>query len=168
MAELEPWLRGPVAGISTFLQPTAHSLIQAREDLPRIVRGLSDEQLWATPGGAASIGFHLKHLAGSLDRLYAYARGEKLSDTQQAALRSEKEPDSRNVEELLASATAQIEKALQQIRATNIDTLDDICPVGRAGIPSTRLGLLCHGAEHVQRHIGAIIATAKVVREYIR
>lgn len=168
MAELEPWLRGPVAGIGTFLQPAAHSLMQAQEDLPRIVGGLSDEQLWATPGGAASIGFHLKHITGSLDRLYTYARNEKLSESQQAALRSEKKPDSRNVEELLASVMAQIEKALQQIRETNIDTLDEVCPVGRAGIPATRLGLLCHGAEHVHRHIGAIIATAKVVREYIR
>ncbi|MBX2990317.1 MAG: DinB family protein [Bacteroidetes bacterium] len=168
MAELEPWLRGPVAGIDSLLQPVAHSLLQAREDLPLIVGGLTNEQLWATPGGAASIGFHLKHIAASLDRLYTYARGGKLSETQQAALRIEKEPESRNVEELLSLATVQIDTALQQIRETHLDALNETCPVGRAAIPATRFGLLCHGAEHVQRHIGAIIATAKVVREYIR
>ena len=35
--------------------------------------------------------------------------------------------------------------------------------VGRARLPSTVLGLLFHGAEHTQRHVGQIITTAKIV-----
>lgn len=165
MSELVPWLRGPVEGILPPLMPIAHSLRQAIEDLPRIAGGFSHEQLWATPGGAASVGFHLKHIAGSLDRLYTYARGEQLNDEQFADLRSEKEPDNRNADELVGEAQAQLEKATQQLRNTTIETLNETRSVGRAGIPSNQLALLHHGAEHVQRHLGALIATAKVVRE---
>ena len=58
-----------------------------------------------------------------------------------------------------------IEQALVQIRATSRESLLDARPVGRAGLPSTVLGLLFHVAEHTQRHTGQVIATAKAVRE---
>src|SRR5262245_2672446 len=51
-AQPEPWLRGPVPGIPGPLQPAAHALIMAREDVSVAVAGLSDEQLWLEPGGA--------------------------------------------------------------------------------------------------------------------
>ena len=38
--------------------------------LPRASSGLTTEQLWARPRGAASVGFHLRHVAGSIDRLH--------------------------------------------------------------------------------------------------
>ena len=50
------------------------------------------------------------------------------------------------------------------MRATGRDTLLERRGVGRAGLPSTVLGLLFHLAEHAQRHTGQAIATAKVVR----
>ncbi|HEX5830091.1 MAG TPA: DinB family protein, partial [Gemmatimonadaceae bacterium] len=92
MTAPEPWLRGPVPGVPDELQPAAHALLQAREDLPRAAAGLAPTELWMRPGGAASVGFHLRHLAGSLDRLFTYARGESLSPAQLAALAAEQSP----------------------------------------------------------------------------
>ncbi len=163
----EPWLRGPLEGIHPSLMPIAHSLMQVMEDVPQIVVGLSYEQLWATPGGAASLGFHLKHMPSSLDRLYTYARGEKLSDAQFATLRAEKETDNGTPDELLAAALAVIENAIQQLRETKTETLHETRLVGRAGLPSNQLALLYHGVEHCQRHVGAMVATAKIVRSQI-
>jgi hypothetical protein len=37
----------------------------------------------------------------------------------------------------------------------------DFRGVGRAQLPSTVLGLLFHGAEHMQRHVGQAVTTAK-------
>ena len=91
-ARPEVWLRGPLPGIDSVLMPAAHTLVQAREDIAAAAAGASDADLWARPGGAASAGFHLRHLAGSLERLLTYARGEKLSASQLAALAREGEP----------------------------------------------------------------------------
>src|SRR5580704_10453460 len=85
----EVWLRGAVPGFPRELMPVAHSLLQVREEIDTVVTPLSHEELWARPGGAASIGFHLKHLAGSLDRLLTYARGESLSEAQRVTLDAE-------------------------------------------------------------------------------
>jgi uncharacterized damage-inducible protein DinB len=161
----EPWLSGPVEGVDAYLQPAAHALLQSREDLPRALEGVAGRQLWARPGGAASLGFHLRHIAGALDRLLTYARGEKLTDAQVAYARAEQGPgDDDDARPLIASAQAAIDSALAQLRATRKDTLLDARGVGRAGLPSTVLGLLYHAAEHTQRHTGQVIATAKVVR----
>src|SRR5690606_9519964 len=75
----EAWLTGPIEGIDPYLMPVAHALVQASRDLERAASELSPEELWARPGGAASIGFHLRHIAGVLDRLLTYARGEMLT-----------------------------------------------------------------------------------------
>ncbi|HET7040313.1 MAG TPA: DinB family protein, partial [Gemmatimonadales bacterium] len=68
-APAEPWLRGPVPGIASLLQPAAHAFLMAREEIDRAVAGLTPEQLWRTPGGIAPVGYHLAHVAGSTDRL---------------------------------------------------------------------------------------------------
>jgi uncharacterized damage-inducible protein DinB len=164
MTELEPWLRGPLEGIDPAVMPIAHSLKQVLEDLPDVVRGLTTEQIWAKPGNAASVGFHLKHMAGSLDRLYTYARGEKLTEAQFAFLRSENNQDDRAVDSLLAEALSRVKEALHQLQNTRANELHETRLVGRKELPSNTLALLYHGAEHVQRHLGAMIATAKVVR----
>src|SRR6185436_3111701 len=85
----EAWMRGPIEGIDPMLMPVAHALVQAREDLGELVASVRDEHVWQRPGGAASIGFHVRHLGGALDRLFTYARGERLSDAQKAAVRGE-------------------------------------------------------------------------------
>jgi uncharacterized damage-inducible protein DinB len=162
--EPEAWLRGPLPDVDPYLMPAAHALVQAGEDLARAVEGLPAERLWARPGGAASVGFHLCHIPGSIDRLLTYARGEALSDAQRAAAKAEGLPEG-DATSLLAAARRAIEQALAQIRETPRESLLDGRPVGRAGLPSTVLGLLFHVAEHTQRHTGQVIATAKVVRE---
>ena len=164
--EPEPWLRGPVPDVAPLLQPVAHALIQAAEDIRRVVTPLDLDALWARPGGAASVGFHVRHAAGSLDRLFTYARGEMLSDAQRAALARETAPEHQRrttPAELVAVFEAQVERALAQLRETPVDRLTDAREVGRAKLPSTVLGLLFHGAEHTQRHVGQTITTAKVV-----
>ena len=161
----EAWLRGPVEGIDPYLLPAAHGLIQAREDLARAAAGLTAEQLWARPGDAASVGFHLRHVAGSIDRLLAYARGEPLTPAQREAAMAEKSPEaSLDLARLQAGVAGAIERALAQMRATSREALLEPRAVGRAALPSTVLGVLFHLAEHAQRHTGQAIATAKAVR----
>jgi len=161
----EAWLRGPVEGIDPYVAPAAHGLIQVREDLARVAAGLTPEQLWARPGGAASVGFHLRHVAGSIDRMLAYARGEALTPAQREAAAAEKNPDpDLGVDRLVAGAAEAVERALAQMRATPREALLEPRGVGRAALPSTVLGLLFHVAEHAQRHTGQVIATAKAVR----
>ena len=89
----EVWLQGPVPGVPPELMPVVHSLLQVREELAALAPSLSSEQLWARPGGAASVGFHVMHLAGSLDRLLTYARGDGLNNRQRAALEAEDSAD---------------------------------------------------------------------------
>ena len=85
----EVWLRGPVPDIPPFLQPVAHALLQAREEVTALMKGFPDDLLWRRPGGVASVGFHLQHLRGVLDRLFTYARGEALTAEQLRALKAE-------------------------------------------------------------------------------
>jgi uncharacterized damage-inducible protein DinB len=145
--------------------PVAHALLQIREEIARVPAALSHEQLWGKPGGAGSVAFHLKHLAGSLDRLLTYARGEALSGAQKAALAGEETMgDSRDdVESLRRAAMTAIDRALDQVRATPLDTLREPREVGAKRLPSTVLGLLFHAAEHAQRHAGQIATTVKLV-----
>jgi hypothetical protein len=160
----EVWLRGPLPDYLDELQPVAHSLLQVREEIAAMA-ALSTEHVWARAGGAASIGFHLRHLAGSLDRLLTYARGDSLNAAQRAAL-SEEERGGRPqepAETLVRAAQDAIDRALSHVRATPLCTLDEVRLVGRQGLPSTVLGLLFHAAEHAQRHSAQIITTAKIV-----
>lgn len=164
MAAPEVWLRGPIDGIPALLQPVAHSLLQCREELERVVSALTPEQLWRTPNGAASVGYHLRHAAGSLDRLFTYARGAMLSHAQLAVLKQESTPDpDLTADDLLAGFNATVERALDQLRATEERTLTAARSVGRARLPSTVVGLLFHAAEHTQRHAGQIVTTTKAL-----
>jgi len=162
MSEVEVWLRGPLPDYIDELQPVAHSLLQVREEVGRVV-SLPSAQLWARPGGAASIGFHLKHLAGSLDRLLTYAGGKQLTAAQYDDLANEERETSESAERLVHRAQAAIDRALAHVRTTPLCTLDEVREVGRHRLPSTVLGLLFHAAEHAQRHSAQIITTAKVI-----
>lgn len=162
----EAWLRGPIPGVDPYLMPAAHALVQSSEDLERAAAPLTPAELWATPGGAASVGFHLRHVAGSIDRLLTYARGGALDDAQRAVLAAEGLAGTPPAEapELIRGALRAIEGALDTLRATPREALLEPRKVGRAGLPSTVLGLLVHVAEHTQRHTGQVITTAKIVR----
>ena len=162
----EVWLRGPVPGIPALLQPVAHSLLQCREEVSAFLADLSPDEIWARPSGAASIGFHVRHAAGSLDRLFTYARGERLSPAQHAALAAEAQSDlSADIGATLVAAFDEVvDKALEQLRSTGEAALVEARGVGRAQLPSTVLGLLFHAAEHTQRHLGQVATTRKVLR----
>src|SRR5690606_14014594 len=160
----EPWLRGPVDGIAPVLQPAAHALLQAREDIGHYARELAADVLWQETG-AATAGFHALHLAGALDRLYTYARGEALSETQRAALKAEAVPHPElDARALIARVDEAVARAIDQLRSTPADSVLDERKVGRAGLPSNVLGLLFHGAEHSSRHSGQFITTVKLLR----
>ena len=158
-------MRGPIEGIDPMLMPVAHALVQAREDLEALVSHVPAARVWDRPGGAASIGYHVRHLGGALDRLFTYARGEGLSDAQKAALRAEGEAGSppAPLADLVRGTSDQIERALEQLRQTSRDRLLDHRGIGRAQLPSNVLGLLFHAAEHSTRHAGQAITTAKVL-----
>jgi hypothetical protein len=165
-ARPEVWMRGPVPDVPPLLQPAAHSLLQSLEEVRAVVSPLAAGQLWARPGGAPSVGFHVRHAAGSLDRLLTYARGEALSEEQRAWLAAEGEPGSppESAAVLVAAFERQVGRALDQIRRTDESTLLEPRGVGRLQLPSTVLGLLFHAAEHTQRHAGQIVTTAKIAR----
>ena len=160
----EVWLRGPITGIPPLLMPVAHALLQAREDVVRAADGLSDDALWTRPGGAASAGFHMFHMAQSLDRLMSYARGETLTDSQRMALALEKSGEiDAGADDLIELVTTSVERALRQLRCTSEGALTTERRIGRALVPSTVLGVLFHAAEHTTRHAGQLITTVKVV-----
>jgi uncharacterized damage-inducible protein DinB len=163
MAE-EVWLRGPLEGYAAELQPVAHALVQAREDLHGLLQAVETERLWRAPGSAAAVAWHVRHLAGSLDRLLTYARGEALSDGQVAALKAERTPDPQmGAAQLLEIADAHIDAALAQVRDTPVASLGEARGVGRKQLPSTVRGLLFHAAEHTTRHVGQISTTLKII-----
>jgi uncharacterized damage-inducible protein DinB len=161
----EAWLEGPLEGFDPYLMPIAHALVQVGRDVAPLA-DLPPEALWARPGGAASVGFHLKHLAGVLDRLLTYARGEGLGEGQNTALRAEAEPGGAppDAPALVAAARAAVEHALAQVRATSREALLEPRGVGRRQLPSTVLGLLHHAAEHAVRHTGQALTTARICR----
>lgn len=166
MSDPEVWLRGPIAGIPSHLQPVAHSLLQSREEITRVLEGLTTERIWHVHAHAASIGFHVLHATGSLDRLFTYARGEALSEPQRQILAQESQPDSDvTADDLLAAFDAGVERALDQLRGTDETTLIAKREVGRARLPSTVIGLLFHAAEHTQRHVGQALTTRRIMNQ---
>lgn len=166
----EVWLRGPRPDFPPLLQPLAMALLQAREELEAALHDFPDELLPVRPAGVASVGFHLRHLAGVLDRMQTYARQETLSEVQFRFLAAEKEgpatPDT--VANLLQQFSAQVEALLTTLRTTPEATLPEFRPVGRAGLPSTVMGLLVHATEHTTRHVGQLLVTARVARAGLR
>jgi hypothetical protein len=162
--QTEAWQRGPVPGFEPLLMPVVHSLIQVREDLERLASTVPADQVWQRPGGAASIGFHIRHTGGALDRLFTYARGETLSDGQRAALLAEGEPGDPpgSLAALVGEVGRIIDQALEQVRSTAQVSLLEERKVGRAGLPTTVMGLLFHAAEHSTRHVGQAITTSRI------
>jgi uncharacterized damage-inducible protein DinB len=163
---VEVWLRGPVPGIQPLLQPAAHTILQVVEDVLPIVEPLTPAELWARPGGAAAIGFHLAHLPGSLERLLTYSRGESLSPDQFARLTAERTVHEERPElgRLLDSFQAGLDSAIDYLRTVPDNVLLTRREVGRKRLPSTTLGLIFHAAEHSARHAGQIVTLTKVVQ----
>lgn len=166
----EVWLRGPLPDVPPLLQPVAHALLQAREEVNALMQGFPDTLLWErlvsqNNGSVASVGFHLQHLTGVLDRTFTYARGEALMPDQLTALALEGNPaqPTPSVQELLQRFSEQVDGALAQLHSTQEQTLTETRSVGRAQLPSTVIGLLVHAAEHTMRHVGQLSVTVRVI-----
>jgi uncharacterized damage-inducible protein DinB len=160
----EFWLRGPVAGIPDLLQPVAHGLLQAAQEVESFMKNFPDKMLWDRPAGLASPAFHLQHLSGVLDRQFTYAKGQSLSPDQFKALAAEGVPaDELSAGMLVEVFKEQVEKALGQLRETDEKTLLEARKVGRNQLPSNVLGLLVHAVEHTQRHVGQLLVTSGVL-----
>ena len=158
----EKWLTGPVPGFDPMLMPVAHALLQVREDVHRVLDGLSDDQVWQRVGASATIGFHALHIAGATDRLLTYARGEQLSAVQVAAAREESRLSGLDAAALNARVEQAMEAALEQVRRTPVSTLTARRDVGRDHLPSTVIGLLFHAAEHAARHAGQMATLRRI------
>jgi uncharacterized damage-inducible protein DinB len=161
----EVWLRGPLSDIPALLQPVAHALLQAREELNRLMENFPDELLWEKVAGMASPGFHLQHLTGVLNRLFSYAQGVQLSEEQLNYLVTEGKPTNKiyTAAELVHVFNSEVDAALKQLSATDENTLSNFRGVGRKQMPSTVIGLYTHSAEHTMRHLGQLIVTVKVL-----
>jgi hypothetical protein len=159
----EPWLRGSIPGLDPLLAPVLYAFQQAREDLAYFTEGLSTQEIWLTPHGFASVGFHIVHITGSTDRLVTYLEGRQISDPQLAALGREGEPGAAR-EQLLADLDVVFRRAELVIRALDPARLSEPREVGRKRLPTTGIGLLTHIAEHTQRHLGQAISTSKWAR----
>ena len=166
----EVWQRGPIAGFAAELQPAVHALMQVIEEIERHASALTHEQIWARPHGAASVGFHLVHLAGSTDRLLTYARDERLTPAQKEALELEQQLQDvtpivdASAPELVLRIQTELQRLIDTLREVPRDTLQAPRFIGRARLETTVWGLIFHAAEHASRHAGQLTTTARIVR----
>lgn len=161
----EVWLRGPIEGIPDQLQPAVHALLQSIEDTEKYLNGFPDNLLWQKPFGRASVGFHLQHLTGVLDRLMTYAKTKSLSEEQFKFFRNEGNADTKTTSvQLLEKFKKKVDEAVQYFKTLNGSDLTESRSVGRKKLPTTTLGLLFHAAEHSQRHVGQLLVTASVLK----
>lgn len=162
----EVWLRGPIANIPDLLQPVAHALLQAREEVKDILLNFPESHLWRKPAGVASVGFHLQHLSGVIDRLFTYAKNKALNKSQLEYLSKEGNADKcdLNAQQLVEIFHKKVDTVLQHLSQTDVQILLEERGVGRAQLPSTVLGLMFHSAEHTMRHVGQLHVTVKVIK----
>lgn len=133
--------------------------------MSEIVEPLTEQEWNARPAEVASAAFHVRHIAGVIDRLFTYARGNALSAEQLAAIQSEGQDVLRaDAAIVLGALSTRVDTAISELRTIDVATLGDFRGVGRAQLPSTVIGCLVHGAEHAMRHVGQLSVTARVVR----
>jgi hypothetical protein len=161
----EPWLRGSIPDVPPLIVPVLHSYLQVREDLQHHVGGLDAAAVWCVLD-QASIGFHLKHMAGSVDRLTTYLMGDALSTSQIEALSAEHE-GLEDADTLIQHVTRALDASEGALRNLSPDVIYESRQVGRKALPTTVLGLLVHLAEHTQRHLGQVIILAKLARQSV-
>lgn len=165
---VEPWLRGTITGLHPAAAHLLYTFEQAREELAAFCGSLSVEELWRSPGaGAAPVGFQMRHIAGSVDRLTTYLRGGTLSEVQLEALQTEREPGASFLT-LWAAMVGECGKAEGLVRRIPPAAYEEQRVVGRKQLPTSVGGLIVHISEHTQRHLGQAVLTAKLVRGFHR
>ena len=148
-----------------LVRPVFFSFSLVREDLAKHAAGLSREQVWQTIG-RTSVGFHLKHLAGSVDRLTTYLMGGQLSEEQLRNLREEGH-GSEEVQVLLEGVHRALADSEEKLRTLHPNSLYEERTVGRKGLPTSVIGLIVHIAEHTQRHLGQAVTLSQLARQKI-
>jgi uncharacterized damage-inducible protein DinB len=142
--------------------PLRHLLLctlqQAREEIDV---ALASHGIWERPGGAGSLGFHARHVVGSLDRLLTYAEGGALSEAQLTVLSHE--ADEMEVAALQALVEQGLAQAEERVRALELSDLAAVRHIGRARIAVPLGTLLGHIAEHTQRHLGQMAVVRRMV-----
>ena len=159
---VEPWLRGRIEGLHPVATHLLYTFEQAREELALFCGALTVEELW-TSRSVSTVGFQLRHIAGSVDRLTTYLNGEQLSEAQLSVLRSEQVAGG-GFGELMAALELEFRKTEIVVRLVAPASYEDVRVVGRKGLPTTVGGLIVHMSEHTQRHLGQAILIAKLVR----
>ena len=163
---LEVWMRGPISGLIPYLQPVAHAILQAREEVNLMMIDFPNELIWERPNNIASVAFHLQHLSGVLDRLFTYANNQILNEEQLELLALESDSTQfLTVKMLLTRFNNQVNKALTQLKNIEEKTLLEPRGIGRKQIPTNQLGLLFHAAEHTQRHVGQLLVTVRMLKK---
>lgn len=162
----EVWMRGPIEGVPTLLQPVAHALLQVQEDVEKYTKGLQNTTIWQRPANVASIAFHLQHIVEVLDRMFTYASDLSLSNDQLYYLQKEGVYDQTvTLNVLRSNLDRQLQISLEKLKEVDINTLTHIRYLGRKRIPTSLISLLFHAAEHAQRHLGQLLVTAIVLRQ---
>jgi uncharacterized damage-inducible protein DinB len=159
----EPWLRGTLTEVPAVHRAVLHALELAEEDIAHWCGELTAQELNEKPGGIASVGFHMRHIGRSADRLLTYAEGRQLSMEQMGKLKTEMDICG-GVEEELAEFRVALLDAARRVHALQQEDLEGSRFVGQRALPTSLVGLLIHVAEHTQRHVGQAITTAKVIR----
>jgi len=157
----EPWLRMTRTEIDALRRGVLHALELAAEDVARWSDQLNGTEMEAHPLGLPSVGFQLRHIARSLDRLMTYVDGMQLTARQLKLLRSEEEFTDR--EATLMEFAEAIEVAVKRVLAISPNSYEKPREVGRKKLQTTVGGLLVHVADHTQRHVGQAVTTAKAV-----
>jgi uncharacterized damage-inducible protein DinB len=162
----EPWLRGTHTEVPAAGRAVLHALELALDDLRKWTEGVTDVEAHSHPPGLPSIAFLLRHITGSVDRILTYAEGGELSQTQLAALKSEKDVGGKqgSLAELLAGVEASLSNAAKRIRLLAAADLNTPRTVGRKQLPTSLGGAMIHVADHTQRHVGQVVTTAKVIK----
>ena len=142
-SKLEVWQRGPIENVPALLQPVAHALLQAKEDAKKYTDNFPDELLWEKPFGVAAVGFHLNHLSGVIDRLFAYADNKKLTEAQLTFLKAEENPE--NLPLKLADLVEAFEKKVQEAVEKDLQNalLHDLKRVSNPKVLPSRVAQLC-------------------------
>ncbi|ADQ17775.1 hypothetical protein Lbys_2079 [Leadbetterella byssophila DSM 17132] len=161
---MEYWMQGPLPGIPALVQPVAHVLKQLQKEVHECMVDFPENLLYERPFGRASVGFHLLHIGGVIDRMFTYAEGKMLNDRQFRELEEEK-LHSKSLEELLRHLDDTIGSALGKLSEVDQSTLTETRYLGRKRIPVTLMGLLFHSAEHGMRHLGQLIVTVSALKQ---
>lgn len=161
----EYWLRGSIEGVPDLLQPAAHALLQSKLEAYKYTESFDETLLWKTPHSRASVGFHLQHITGVLDRMLSYAQEKSLSEVQFKELENEGVPNAEiTINTLCRNFETKVEKAIDYFKKLHHTDLTSERSVGRQGLPSTLIGILFHAAEHSQRHIGQLLVTVSSLK----